>query len=589
MKPRLTTLAIVLLLAISAGMAYANTVTVTASPANIPADGNALTELKAVVKDGNNDPVANATVYWTKDPNTPLGTILDATSMTDSSGIAKSRLRAPINTGETTVIATCGTDTNSAVVHFCGPVDGGLILWQMNASLVKGSQTPLHFTTLFFADEAELVGDGTAVSFSASDGTITQVAHTVDGRVSALFTAGSTDPSSTITATCGTKEYKLKVAQTGTATGVRVTPCNEYIHNNGATCIIRAAVVDADGNMLGDGVPIGFSTDKGTITASGMTCGGFAEAILTSSDSIEEATVTATYGQLSGEATVTFVGDPATVAVSFEHQSIPADGASSTAIIAIVTDEEGNPAADGTKVSFSKTAGDISQFAFTKNGTAIAYLQSESSAGQSDVTAQAGSESGLCTVYFAGEPASVHVWTDIRAISPDGVSTCTISGRVEDSLGNAVPDGTQVDLSTNGRGSVPVLVTTSCGGFSATLCSDTTAGTSTVTAECGSASESVNVVFGEAPATIQVQVLPNSIPVGGSYALVEATVTDQNGRIVPDGTVIAFTTTYGTLSGSSSTTLDGKASVRLSAASSGSGTVTAANGSVQGTAAVEGS
>ncbi len=82
--------------------------------------------------------------------------------------------------------------------------------------------------------------------------------------------------------------------------------------------------------------------------------------------------------------------------------------------------------------------------------------------------------------------------------------------------------------------------------------------------------------------TIQLFSTAPSVPLNGSTDLV-ATITEQAGTPVPDGTLVSFTTTLGRLEPSETRTDNGKATVKLMAGTqSGTATVTAFSGAATG-------
>ena len=78
--------------------------------------------------------------------------------------------------------------------------------------------------------------------------------------------------------------------------------------------------------------------------------------------------------------------------------------------------------------------------------------------------------------------------------------------------------------------------------------------------------------------TIQLFSTAPSVPLNGSIDLI-ATITEEAGTPVPDGTLVSFTTTLGHIDPSETRTDNGKATVKLVAGSqSGTATVTAFSG-----------
>jgi uncharacterized repeat protein (TIGR01451 family) len=108
----------------------------------------------------------------------------------------------------------------------------------------------------------------------------------------------------------------------------------------------------------------------------------------------------------------------------------------------------------------------------------------------------------------------------------------------------------------------------------------------TVTATVGSLNATAQVTFTPgAPFTLTLAAAPTTLAVGNSSALT-ATVTDQYGNTVADGTTVNFATTLGTLGSLTANTANGDAVNSLSSTTVGVATVTATVGSLNATAQV---
>ena len=94
------------------------------------------------------------------------------------------------------------------------------------------------------------------------------------------------------------------------------------------------------------------------------------------------------------------VGQSFVIDLTASPPSIPADGVSTCAIIAHVTDKAGNPVPDGTVVRFSATAGKITPEAATQGGIARAVLTSDRVAQFVTVTASVGDSRADVEVEF---------------------------------------------------------------------------------------------------------------------------------------------------------------------------------------------
>ena len=87
------------------------------------------------------------------------------------------------------------------------------------------------------------------------------------------------------------------------------------------------------------------------------------------------------------------------------------------------------------------------------------------------------------------------------------------------------------------------------------------------------------------PASLTLTAAPVTLPAGSSSTLT-ATVTDQDGNAVADGTVVSFTTDLGSVSPITAVTVNGIATATLSAIVLGTATVTATVGSLSSTVQV---
>jgi len=77
------------------------------------------------------------------------------------------------------------------------------------------------------------------------------------------------------------------------------------------------------------------------------------------------------------------------------------------------------------------------------------------------------------------------------------------------------------------------------------------------------------------PSTITLAANPTTVAAGGGTSIITATVKDASGNVVTDGATVTFSTSFGALSTSSATTINGIATTVLTLTASGSATVTA--------------
>jgi CSLREA domain-containing protein len=242
-----------------------------------------------------------------------------------------------------------------------------------------------------------------------SDGSVAAWGFCVD-RIETVNTGGTNTPTPTHTPTATvTRTPMATLTQTpmrtpGPPANITVTANPSSIPVGGSTSTIRANVMDAGGNPVADGTVVTFTTSLGTIAPpTRPTSNGLATVTLASGYTAGVATVTATAGVVSGTTTVLFPPSPpqSVVVIAYPLQ-IPADGLSTSAITATVTDRYGNPVADGTVVTLTTSLGAISPHTtITTYGVVVATLTSGSNPGTATVTAQAGSAVGTTTVTFA--------------------------------------------------------------------------------------------------------------------------------------------------------------------------------------------
>jgi adhesin/invasin len=295
------------------------------------------------------------------------------------------------------------------------------------------------------------------------------------------------------------------------------------------------------------------------------------------------ATVTATVNSLSTTAQVTFTpGAPFTLTLTAVPSTLPA-GHSST-LTATATDQFGNPVANGTPISFTTSLGTLSSGTAATNGGSASVTLSSTIAGVATVTATVNSLSATAQVTFTpGAPFTLTL-TAVPSTLPVG-SSSALTATATDQYGNAVADGTVVSFTTS-LGSVSPVTATTVGGVATATLSSTISGVATVTATVGSLSATAQVTFTPgAPFTLTLTAVPSTLPVGNSSTLT-ATVTDQYGNAVADGTVVSFTTSLGNVSPVTATTVNGVATATLSSTVAGVATVTATVGSLSATVQV---
>lgn len=288
-------------------------------------------------------------------------------------------------------------------------------------------------------------------------------------------------------------------------------------------------------------------------------------------------------------------GTPSAMTLQASPATIPAAEGDSI-ITATVKDAAGSLVPDGTAVTFTTTFGTLSStYETTVDGIAITTLTSPDFAGSATVTATCGSV--ISTVVVTCEVTSGVVSTITLQAAPiivtETAGSSTITATVKDANGNPVADGTPVTFSTTFGTLFSSYETTLDGVVTTILTFSTGDSSSVVTATSGSVSAIIAVYYlatSGVVSTIALVASPETIPVAAGTSTIVATVTDAAGNPVPDETAVTFITTFGTLSSSYETTLNGIATTVLTSGSvspsTNLATVTAASGSVSDTVVV---
>ena len=153
---------------------------------------------------------------------------------------------------------------------------------------------------------------------------------------------------------------------------------------------------------------------------------------------------------------------PATLVLAADPINVPADGSSTSIIIATVDDQDGNPVPDGTDVVFETNHDILGSSTVTKQtsgGFAAVYLTSESSTETviATVTAASGNVSDATAVFFipAGGTEVKGSTTRITQPGPDTVDATGQAGTVVEKSGTGTPTVTVAEYASNPGGGAP--------------------------------------------------------------------------------------------------------------------------------------
>ncbi|MEZ4684312.1 MAG: invasin domain 3-containing protein [Caldilineaceae bacterium] len=179
-----------------------------------------------------------------------------------------------------------------------------------------------------------------------------------------------------------------------------------------SSTVIRVAVRDVNNDAVAN-YPVALATTLGNLTVPAATdATGVTTATLTSATTVGLATVSATAGSVAATVAVEFVrGAPATIALTADPTTLPADGSSTSTVTAVVSDSGGNllPAQ---LVNFVTTLGTIPATATTdQDGVATVQLMA-GGVGVATVTATSGAASNTVQVTVVGNTLSGAVFLD---------------------------------------------------------------------------------------------------------------------------------------------------------------------------------
>ena len=554
--------------------------TVIADPVQIPADGTSTSTITATVSDAQHNPVPDGTnVNFA----TSLGVVGPATVGT-TGGIATATLHSGKTPGTATVTVTVRDLTQTVTVTFAPTAAAHLRVEADPEQIPADGKSTSTITATVTDVQNNPVPDGTLVKFTTSLGTIGPgTVETLAGIAVATLHSGKDPGTATVTVKVETLTQQVTVEFLSAVPAfLTVVADPVQIPADGtSTSTITATVSDAQHNPVPDGTKVNFATSLGVIgPATVGTTGGIATATLHSGKEPGTATVTVKTGGLTRTVTVEFAPTAAAhLTVKADPTQIPADGKSTSTITATVTTADSGPVPDGTLVTFTTSLGFVQPSSVqTQGGVATATLHSGTDPGTATVTVKVQTLTEEVTVQFlSATPAHLTVVADPEQIPADGKSTSTITATVSDAQSNPVPDGTNVTFATSLGVIGPATVPTTNGVATATLHSGKVPGTATVTVKAGTLTRKVKVEFlTTKPAHLVLEADPTEIPADGkSTSTITATVSDAQNNPVPDGTLVKFTTSLGTIGPGTVQTQGGVATATLhSGTTVGTATVT---------------
>lgn len=556
--------------------------TLTLTPANVSVIGEAT--LTAVLRDANGVPMPGFGVNFITSFPVPADAdniVTKISGLTDGSGIATATVTDTGNNGgSVTVTATDDKDQVSSVpalVTFKTEADAFDLTAEISLPVVTATGTTTITATV--TDRADgLPAPDQPVTFTTTGAATLSAAGgptTSTGEFS-VDLEGSVAETVVVTIGSGLNVVKIPVYF---GAGIQLNPAtSESIADGTVEAPLTATVFGANGAVI-PGIPVYFSaTGSALLSAGEVVTNDLGKAAVTATNSIiEKATISATAGDLTADtADIDFrSGAPANlVLVSTPVNTDPLLLFGAADITATVTDALGNNVADNTPVTFlvsgTASAAKITAEATTSAGVATAKLSGGNISGSLTVTATAGDI--VKTLSFTVTPSDAGS-IEVLSVDPEfvqlqgqsGTQTSTITFMVKDPGGNAVADGTAVDVELDptqlGGGE---LISDGSTAYAASLTTQTVAGQASVTFRSGIVSGTVDITAtvattlgGDIRTVAQVTVLsgqpdylhlftsgsPINVPsliYDGCTSAYNITVGDRYGNPVPDGTNVSF-------------------------------------------------
>lgn len=449
--------------------------------------------------------------------------------------------------GATRILADHATLTDDATGFITVTLE---ITASPNPAMVGDTGGAIVTATLVNEDLTS-VTDGTVVTFTTSLGSFAgqaTVTRTTTGGVATATLTSDNAETTTVTVTGNTGQGWINVGFVpGAPYTLTLTADPTSIVADGvSTSVISAAVVDQYANLVTDGTVVTFTADLGsfpTMPYTRTTTDGVAVAAFTAGTDLGTATVTVAAADAISSTVIQFVpGEPYTVTVRADPDNIVADGISTSAITATVTDQWSHPVADDTVVTFTTSLGSFPAVPHTRTtvgGVAVAVLTASTQADTAVVTATSGVASGTAEVTLTpGAPATlVLIAASLQGSVGHNIS---ITATVSDQYNNAVADGTLVTFTTSldlgGGGFLPAADST-LDGVATSVLTSTRTGSGIVTATAvGGVNDTVVITFTPgALASFSLGGYPASVTAGDSFTgSVVATAYDAYGNVKTD-------------------------------------------------------
>ncbi len=354
---------------------------------------------------------------------------------------------------------------------------------------------------------------------------------------------------------------------------------------DGATAnTLRVRVTDAFGNTLA-GQTVSVLADNGaTVAPTVITEPDGTVAISVTSQTAGISAVTASINSSNASRNVMFIADIRTAQIAdlgvIKDGSV-ADGSTANTLRARVTDAFGNALAGQTVSVLADNSATVAPTVITEPDGMVEIPVTSQTAGISVVTASINSSSQSRDVTFIADIRTAQI-ADLVVIKDgsvaDGAMANMLRARVTDAFGNAL-NGQTVSVTAGNGATVTPTVTTQPDGTVEIPVTSQTAGTTAVTANINSSSQSRNVTFIADVRTAKIADLvvtrDNSVADGAMANTLQVKVTDAFGNALNGQTVSVSTDNSAMVTPTVTTQPDGTVEISVTSQTAGISTVTA--------------
>jgi len=452
-------------------LAQPTTLTLTATPSVLTADGVSTSLITATVTNETGDPIGGVTVNFVIESG--CGSLSSDSNITDANGIATTTYTAGTTTGGDVVIkATAnGVSNTTTITLVAGEPAHVSISASPNTIIADGlSNSTLSVTV------TDLYGNSVSnkIVYFVNEtgiGSISPTSNTtnINGVASTVYTAGNYPGVEIINATCdGIWNTTTITLAFGVPANISLTANPTGLVADGiSTSVITAVITDDYGNPVpnveilfsfdanpggGNMFPLKNITDQNGITKTAYTSGTIV------GDVVINATNT-TYNIYNTTIIFLTSGLPAKIEISSTPDSLFANSGQESVIVATITDVYDNPIG-GINVNFSlntNLGGIINPKSniTNENGIVTATYTSGTTLGIEIVNVTVQNIWNITTISLISDiPANIHLTVFPDLLVANGSSTAKITATVTDQYNNPVSDVKIDFLSIQGLGTI---------------------------------------------------------------------------------------------------------------------------------------